>query len=367
MKIIHSPRIRLYSTRISIFLIAAAVITGTVGCAPPPRPPPTPIPISDWYDLDGVRNSLSDSYILMNDLDSTTAGYEELASPTASGGEGWQPSGTEDDWCTATFEGQGYEIRDLFIDHPGENYVGLIGIVDVEGVIENLGMVDAYVVGDMVTGGLVGASAGTVTNSYVTGSVAGNHSVGGLVGSNGGGGTVSYCYFNGSVTGFAHVGCLVGSNGDAVVSNSYSTGNANGAGSVGGLVGRNWDLDGTVSNSYSTSNVTGVKWVGGLVGENSGTLRYCYAMGNVTGDDGVGGLVGYSSFGSTTNCFWDTETSGQANSDGGTGRTTMEMQNLATFSGAGWSIIGVALNETNPASIWNIADNFTYPFLSWQS
>jgi len=67
------------------------------------------------------------------------------------------------------------------------------------------------------------------------------------------------------------------------------------------------------------------------------------------------------------NSFWDIETSGQATSDGGTGKTTAQMKNITTFSGAGWNIITVALNETNPAYIWNIVDQETYPFLSWQS
>jgi hypothetical protein len=60
------------------------------------------------------------------------------------------------------------------------------------------------------------------------------------------------------------------------------------------------------------------------------------------------------------------ETSGQATSHGGTGKITEEMQDISTFSGAGWSIITVALNETNPAYTWNIVNNITYPFLSWQ-
>ncbi|MGB6872666.1 MAG: hypothetical protein WBE46_00750, partial [Dehalococcoidia bacterium] len=68
-----------------------------------------------------------------------------------------------------------------------------------------------------------------------------------------------------------------------------------------------------------------------------------------------------------TNSFWDTQTSGQATSDGGTGKNTTEMKNIATFSGAGWSIIEVTNPETrNPSYIWNIVDDETYPFLSWQ-
>jgi hypothetical protein len=42
------------------------------------------------------------------------------------------------------------------------------------------------------------------------------------------------------------------------------------------------------------------------------------------------------------------------------------MKGLATFSGAGWNIIAVALNENNAAYIWNIVNGVTYPFLSWQ-
>ena len=77
--------------------------------------------------------------------------------------------------------------------------------------------------------------------------------------------------------------------------------------------------------------------------------------------------MGSNSNGTVSNSFWDTETSGQATSDGGTAKNTTEMQNITTFSVAGWNIIGVALNETNPAYIWNIVHNITYPFLGWQS
>jgi len=55
----------------------AAFIAGMAGCGP------LLTPIHDWYDLDAVRNNLTASYTLMNDLDSTTPGYGELASPTA--------------------------------------------------------------------------------------------------------------------------------------------------------------------------------------------------------------------------------------------------------------------------------------------
>ena len=127
------------------------------------------------------------------------------------------------------------------------------------------------------------------------------------------------------------------------------------------------DTGGYVSNSYFAGSVTGSTHAGGLVGVNDGTVTNSYSTGSVIGGEYAGGLVGEDSGrGTVSNSFWNIETSGQATSAGGTGKTTTEMQDITTFSGAGWTIIAVALNETNPTHIWNIVNNITYPFLSWQ-
>ena len=166
------------------------------------------IEIWDWYDLDAIREDLDDYYFLMKDLDSTTAGYEELASPTSNGGNGWQPIGNFTDSFTGTFDGQGYEIRDLFINRPDKYSVGLFDWVGQDGVIKDIGVVNAIVTGYDNVGGLVGWSYGTVSNSYSTGSVTGTVSahepgdvggVGGVLGINAG--NVSHCSSTGSVTG----------------------------------------------------------------------------------------------------------------------------------------------------------------------
>jgi len=122
---------------------------------------------------------------------------------------------------------------------------------------------------------------------------------------------------------------------------------------------------GTVSNSYSSGSVTGENGAGGLVGLNGegGTVSNSYSTGNVNGNMYVGGLVGGNAD-TVSNSFWDTETSGQTTSAGGTGKTTAEMKSIATF--AAWDIIAVTSGQTNPTYIWNIVDGQTYPFLSWQ-
>jgi len=298
-------KLNCYVKRLSILLITVALIAGTAGCTLPFQN----LEIQTWNDLDAIRDNLRGNHILMNDLDSTTAGYEELASPTANKGKGWQPIGTEDDLFTGTFDGQGYEIRDLFIYRPDESDVGLFGVVDEGGVIENAGVVNGNVTGYDDVGGLVGWNRGTMSTSYSTGSVTGDSSVGGLAGKN----------------------------------------------------------NGTASTSYSTGSVTGYVNVGGMVGENTGTVSNSYSTGSVTGDEHVGGLVGQNLYGVVSDSFWDTQTSGQDTSDGGTGKTTEGMMDITTFTEAGWDITVVDPGETNPTYIWNIVDTVTYPFQSWQS
>jgi hypothetical protein len=323
------------------FLITVALTAGMIGCGR--TTPPQNLEIRTWYDLDAVRNNLGGNHILMNNLDSTTPGYEELASPTANQGKGWEPIGTWPHVFTGSFDGQGYEIRDLFIKRFIESFIGLFSYVYVGGFIKNLGVMNADVTGHEGVGGLVGVNWQ---------------------------GTVSNCYSSGNVTGYYRVGGLAGS-GAGTVSNSYSRANVTGMVFVGGLVGYNSN---NVSNSYSMGNVIGNLAVGGLVGENIGTVSDSYSTGSVSGNEGVGGLVGFDLYilyilgeGTVSNSFWDTQTSGQATSAGGTGKTTAEIQDIATFSGAAWDIITVANAGTrNLTCIWNIFDKQTYPFLSWE-
>jgi hypothetical protein len=411
--------------RVGILLIVVALIAGMAGCAGGGYTPPSQnLQIRTWYDLDAVRNNLAGNHTLMNNLDSTTDGYEELASPTANGGKGWQPIGTSGHLFTGTFDGQGYEIRDLFVNRPDEAGVGLFGLVDNKGVIKDVGVVNVDAIGGDSVGGLAGSNHGTVINSYSTGNVTGSKYVGGLAGENQyassvseshssanvnghqyvGGligysyyGTVGNCYSGGSVSGDSSVGGLVGINtyfstiGDSyssadvnghenvgglvgfnywggTVDNSYSNGGVTGDSIVGGLVGENQVIS-HVSDSYSSAKVDGGQSVGGLVGENWGTVDNSYSSGSVTGYSAVGGLVGASQMaGTVTASFWDTETSGQKTSDGGTGKTTTEMHNIVTFSGEDWNITTVAnVGTRNPSYIWNVVDGEAYPFLSWQS
>ena len=173
---------------------------------------------------------------------------------------------------------------------------------------------------------------------------------------------------NANVTGSGDVGGLVGDN-LGTVRNCCSSGNVTGDWHVGGLVGLN---AGIVTNSYSVAGVMGSSWVGGLVGWNRGTMAHSYSSGHVNGESIDGGLVG-SDWDTIVNSFWDVQTSGMEESAGGTGKTTAEMMDIATFTDTEseglddpWDIIAVGPGDSDVEYTWNIVDSETYPFLSWQ-
>ena len=292
------------------------------------------VEISDWNDLDNVRNDLSGDYVLVNDLDSETGGYAGI-------GDDFEPIGYIDgeggtSEFDGSFDGGGFAIDDLIIDFggTGASEVGLFASTDSGALIENLSVSGSVTGGDgsdffgnSRAGGVVGNHAGgTIQNcvSHVDVTSDGER-VGGLVGDNAD--TVTESYATGSVEGGDQAaGGLVGFNNDTVT-DSHATGSVEGDERVGGLVGDNGD---TVTDSYATASVEGDERVGGLVGQNRDTIQTSYAVGLVTGNEDVGGLCSDPfDNGTVTDSYWDTETTGQSTSDGGTGLTTAEMQGSA--------------------------------------
>ena len=246
------------------------------------------------------------------------------------------------------------------------SYVGgLVG--NNSGIMKN-SYATGNVSGKVRVGGLVGSdpiSAGnnpieSIINCYATGTVTGEEYVGGLIGrteSN----TITSCYATGSVSGKACVGGMAGWNSGNIIS-CFATGSAEGIDSIGGLTGYNL---GSIRDCYAKGSVIGTgHYIGGLVGWNDwGSIATCYSIGSVQDNATVGGLVGYNYSGTVSTCFWDTQTSGQPASDGGTGLSTAQMKMLSIFTAAGWDFVGETANGTE--DIWTMPIN-GYPVLSWQ-
>ncbi len=300
---------------------------------------------------------------------------------------------------TGVFDGNGHTISNFTYEFTGNEFVGLFGCVLGENAqIKKLNLsnvdIDVYhydgdwnkgaagsligllidgtvfgcsqdgsVSGFFIVGGLVGFNKyGTISHCCSRCTVSGNRYVGGLVGWSHYG-TISNCYSNASAVGVVEVGGLVGSSW-GTITDSYSTGTVSGSDYVGGLTGHSFV---TITDSYSTVSVSGVSWVGGLVGEHyTGIIDNSYSTGSVVGASDVGGLIGYNynNFGEITDSFWDVNTSGLDYSDGGVGKTTVEMQTKSTFTDAGWDFVGEIVN--GPNDIWDICEGTNYPKFVWQ-
>jgi hypothetical protein len=248
------------------------------------------------------------------------------------------------------FDGDGHKIRNLTINWPNRDELGLFSGID-SSEIRNLGLENVKVVSNLdYVGALAGVSRGTIVNVYATGTVSGRFFTGGLVGQNYGAITTSFAAV--SVNGGATVGGLAGKN-QGSISNSYATGSVIGYISAGGLVGAM--SAGSITNSYATGSVNGNDYVGGLVGfMDSGSITNSYATGSVNGNEYVGGLVGQMLDGSVTNSYYNKETTDPSDDeDKGEPKSTEEMRQQSTF--VDWDFVNV----------WYILEGEDYPRLRW--
>ncbi len=247
--------------------------------------------------------TLDAAYALMTNINASATAEWNDPDTDESVLEGFQPIGIPEFWFydevlgeyvyvepqpfEGLFDGNGNYIGGLTINR--DYTVGLFGLVGEGASVVKLGIVNCRMTGERNVGGLAGWSSG-----YIAG-----------------------CFTMGQVTG---------------------------EGRVGGLVGKNDEFS-VLEGSYSGASVEGDSQVGGLAGDNFGTIRVCHATGSVRGDgdEDVGGLVGYAGDswtiqGSTLLSYWDMDYTGQTNSAGGIGKTSLQMSQQETFDG--WDFAG---------------------------
>jgi hypothetical protein len=312
----------------------------------------------------------------------------------------------------------GGTVRDLVVVAPRvvntDPYAGtgaLAGGV-YAATIERVTVAGGSIRGELWTGGLIGqACSSSLTRGIASAVVSGGHASGGLVGSvaslcptSVGGvgvstipasGAVTDSVASGAVTGTTTVGGLVGQLDGVEIARSLATGAVTASETgAGGLIGRAFGGTGVatpapadptaVVDVYATGAVSAPQGgVGGLIGlaQSGVAVTRAYAVGRVSGAPEAGGLVGGDLIGcagvgiaicsadvrtaqTAASSFWDSATTGQTASHGGYGsaKSTADMQSLATYTAAGWSITrGYSAGAT-----WAICPtaNGGYPFLA---
>jgi filamentous hemagglutinin family protein len=227
----------------------------------------------------------------------------------------------------------------------------------------------------------------------------GNTFTGGIVGFGYDGGVIERAASLANISSWSEAGGIAGYLQNSSIKDSFSQGSVKSTlSSAGGLVGA---FEGSsISNSYSTASVSGFV-AGGLVGMSmSSSITNAYASGHVDqlpsdfdteGKVVTGGLVGWDykvpddAYGNTdyflglnysnynqshfsamlgshgdsviTSSFWNKDTTGQLTSDGGVGKTDLEMKSAATFGG--WSLSASGSDNTT----WRVYEGHTGPLL----
>lgn len=255
-----------------------------------------PYIITTGDELNAIRQDVTAHYRLGNDLDLTSTVAWDL-------GRGWEPVGSTGSPFTGTLDGNGHRILHLTLNKPGTQNQGLFGVCQGS-TIQKLIIEDSNIQGGDTSGGLTGIfNNGILHLVSCDGVVLGGASTGGMIGE-----------YQGEMR------------------HSYTKGSVSGSSRVGGVAGK--VLPGSIiSDCYSHASVRGDTFVGGFAGESVGSIYRSYSAGMVTGVSSTGGFLALSS-GLARDCYWDTISSGQSTSAGGTGvagRTTAEMKLQATF------------------------------------
>lgn len=307
---------------LALLLVSAASAAGGDGTAENPYIIQTPA------ELQSMQNDLSAYYILANDID-------------MSGISNWTPIGSSDNSATTAFhgslDGNGHTIRNLNIDLPEQDYVGLFAVIYIGTTISDLNFENCTITGNRIVGVLYGrcnGASGTTTELSVSDVDIENctvsaitHSVGGICGSNGKfvTGTISYCDIDNCLiesTADASLGGICGflSSGDSanveindcsvVGSEIRSSASTN----VGGICGHlsssssngnayNCLVEGCLIGSTGSTSVGGICGFLSSVGSSVGLVENCVVRNCImVGSSNVGGICGYlSSSGSNGN------------------------------------------------------------------
>ena len=222
-----------------------------------PTPVDLGIPVSTFEELDAIRNDLTGTYHLTNDI-------------IIPDGTEWRPIGavSNNDGNPANFSGKiygmGYAIKNLRISNGG-NFTGFIGRLTDGGRVYNLRLENVNIKGGTPTGGLTATmfNGVSVEKVAVIGSITGAAEAGGISGRNNNNSknmvTDCYVYANvsGTGTGEVCVGGIIGRiNGKAVeINNSYFAGTIKAAATnktnnyAGGLIG-------VINNNAGDASIT---------------------------------------------------------------------------------------------------------------
>lgn len=287
------------------------------------------VEITTWAELAAINSALSGDYILMNDLDKNSVGYNTYASSSANGGAGWTPIGpnTGTSSFKGHFNGNFHIISDVVSTYKATKYVGLFGYTNGSKV-ENL-LLDNITI--TTAKSYVGAMVGMSTSEFYRCGVLGGTITNTLTATGGFGGTIG--------TG-------------SVVEECFTRAYVNGGSFAGGFAG---NPIAQIKNCYSVRDVSGSSQTAGFSGNvQGGTIEKCYSLGRPTGGSTGGFCMSSSGALVGIDNFYCTATTLKTDSYKATGLGTISSLKKASYTN--WDF----------DNVWMIEEGQGFPRLQWE-
>lgn len=309
-----------------------------------------PYQIENIHQLQNIKDEgdVSSHYELIDDIDAYETrfwndgkGFEPI--------EGQGSLGSELAFY-GDFDGNGHVIKDLYINRPNENYVGLFNILGYDEDWENRGMVrDVGFISPHITGGLhVGTIAGMMRDST---HIRETYVVDGRILSSDEEADESWDDVDEPSVG-SFVGQMSHGTEDAIINISYSSS--------------------TVEIVESFDSEAEETFAGGIIGRMQtewSSLWSLYSTTHVSGADSNGGITGSFYFGATLeDLYYNEETSGDASDIGAEPRTTSEMTYPYVDTFENFDFDNMWQGDDGETDDWrtDYVDNYGYPALSFE-
>ncbi|HPF83610.1 MAG TPA: type II secretion system protein, partial [Bacilli bacterium] len=140
--------------------------------------------IKQATDLDIKSQGLYDDYTTDFYGDINNNGEEEELYTELTTEKGFDPIGQADSKkFFGTYEGYGYNIENIYINRPDEDYVGIFAYS--KGTIRGINIYDVNITGHDYVGGVAGKiNSSTINEIKITGNITGNINIGGVTGYN---------------------------------------------------------------------------------------------------------------------------------------------------------------------------------------
>jgi len=246
--------------------------------------------ITNCRELQLIDKNLNEDYQLIRDINCSE-------SKNWFNGTGFIPIGDKEPF-KGSLNGNGYSIKNLFINKSSMDGVGLISGGNAF-KIKNLNIIDAYIKGRRFVGGFVGLALNSseINNCSFIGKIDSVSNTGGLIGI-GGDIKINRCSveLESIKDKTSNIGGFIGWVLENInIENSISKVKSKDSINTGGFIGHSQDnttINILIKNSYSIVDLQEVSYSGGIIGRGKGRLENVFSISNISKSTESGNLIG---------------------------------------------------------------------------